>query len=47
MDQGYVEAGRTADAVTQWREIRVRGGEGSFAETSLRDAIRTGTTYNF
>lgn len=47
MGQGFVEEGRTADAVAQWREIVARGGEGSWAEESLRKAIRSGTTYSY
>lgn len=47
MGQGFVEEGRTAEAMAQWREIKARGGEGSWAERSLRDAIRTGSTYDY
>ncbi len=47
MGQGYVADGRTDLAILQWREIKERGGEGTWAETSLRDAIRTGLTYNY
>lgn len=47
MGQGHVEEGETAAAVTQWREIKARGGEGSWAEVSLREAIRTGSTYSY
>lgn len=47
MAQGFVAEGRTEEAVAQWREIMNRGGEGTWAEVSLRDALRTGTTYNY
>ncbi|MFA3917793.1 tetratricopeptide repeat protein [Ruegeria hyattellae] len=47
MAQGFVEEGKTDLAVVQWREIKARGGEGSWAEVSLRDAIRTGLTYSY
>ncbi len=46
MGQGFIEEGRTDEAIAQWREIRARGGEGSWAEVSLRNAIRTGVTYS-
>ena len=47
MGQGLVEDGQTDAAIAQWRQIKERGGTGSWAELSLRDAIRTGTTYNY
>ncbi|WP_158964680.1 tetratricopeptide repeat protein [Chachezhania sediminis] len=47
MAQGFVTEGRTDDAIAQWREIKARGGEGTWAEASLREAIRTGMTYNY
>lgn len=47
MGQGFVEEGRMDEAIAQWREITARGGEGSWAEVSLRDAIRTGETQNY
>lgn len=47
MGQGLVEAGDRDGAIAQWREIRARGGEGSWAEISLRDAIRSGQTYSY
>lgn len=47
MAQGFVAEGRTEEAVAQWREIMTRGGEGTWAEVSLREALRTGTTYNY
>ncbi len=47
MGQGFIEAGKTDEAIAQWREIVARGGEGSWAEASLREAIRTGLTYSY
>ncbi len=47
MGQGLVEEGRTDEAIAQWREINARAGSGSWAEMSLREAIRTGMTYNY
>ncbi len=47
MAQGLVEEGRYDEAVAQWREITARGGTGSWAETSLRNALRTGETQNY
>ncbi|MBO6776233.1 MAG: hypothetical protein JJ897_12155 [Marinibacterium sp.] len=47
MGQGLVEQGRVDEAVAQWREIAARGGKGSWAETSLREALRTGQTQNY
>ncbi|OWU81507.1 hypothetical protein [Phaeobacter sp. 22II1-1F12B] len=47
MAQGFVAEGRTDEAIAQWREIKARGGEGSWAEASLRKAIRTGMTYSY
>lgn len=47
MGQGFVAAGRIADAKEQLREIQARGGTGSWSETSLRAAIATGTTYSY
>lgn len=47
MGQGYVTEGKTELAITQWREIKARGGEGTWAEASLREAIRTGLTYSY
>lgn len=47
MGQGFVAEGRMDDAVTQWLEIKVRGGEGTWAEASLRHAIQTGETQNY
>ncbi|KIC43102.1 hypothetical protein RA27_07275 [Ruegeria sp. ANG-R] len=47
MGQGFVAEGKTELAIAQWREIKARGGEGTWAETSLREAIRTGLTYSY
>ena len=47
MAQGFVAAGRVDDAIAQWREIIARGGKGTWAEASLREAIRSGTTYSY
>jgi len=47
MGQGFVAEGRVDDAIAQWREIKARGGADSWAEVSLRDAIRTGITYSY
>ncbi len=47
MAQGFVAQGRIDEATAQLREIRARGGKGSWAEVSLDEAIRTGNTYNY
>lgn len=47
MAQGFVEAGNYAQALAQWKEIRARGGEGTWAEASLRKALETGVTVNY
>lgn len=47
MGQGFVAEGRVDDAIAQWYEIKNRAGTGSWAEASLRTAIRTGMTYNY
>lgn len=47
MGQGFVAEGKTELAIAQWREIKARGGEGTWAEESLREAIRTGLTYSY
>lgn len=47
MGQGFVSEGKTDLAIQQWREIKARGGEGTWAEASLRKAIRTGLTYSY
>lgn len=47
MAQGFVAAGDKVAAMTQLREIRARGGAGTWAEASLAEALETGTTYNY
>jgi len=47
MGQGMVASGDKIGAVKQLREIQTRGGAGTWAETSLRSAIETGSTYNY
>lgn len=47
MGQGMVEDGDIAAAWDQLREIRMRGGAGTWPEVSLRDAILSGRTYSF
>ncbi|MBU2941810.1 hypothetical protein Q4525_12765 [Shimia thalassica] len=47
MGQAYVEAGETYLAYLELKEIRARGGAGSWPEESLANAIRTGTTYSY
>ncbi len=47
LGQAYVDSGRLDLARLQLTEIRDRGGEGSWPETSLSDALRTGKTFNY
>jgi tetratricopeptide (TPR) repeat protein len=47
MGQGLVEAGDKVAAMTQLREIRLRGGTGTWAETSLASAIETGKGFGY
>ena len=47
MGQGLVEQGDMVAALQQLRQIQARGGKGTWAETSLRSAIESGTTYNY
>jgi tetratricopeptide (TPR) repeat protein len=47
LGQGLVAEGLVDEAIAQWREIKARGGEGTWAEASLREAIRTGLTFNY
>ncbi|WP_298921385.1 hypothetical protein [uncultured Roseobacter sp.] len=47
MGQGLVEAGDAAGAMVQLRAIRAHGGAGTWSETSLRNALETGTTYSY
>jgi Tfp pilus assembly protein PilF len=47
MAQGLVAEGKLDAAIAQWREIKARGGAGTWAEVSLKTAIETGRTYNY
>lgn len=47
LGQGLIETGDFAAAAQQWREIVARGGTGTWAEASLRTALRTGLTYSY
>ena len=47
MGQGMVKAGDIDGAVIQLAEIRARGGQGTWADTALDNAIRSGTTYRY
>lgn len=47
MGQGFVASGDKVAALGQLREIQARDGAGTWAETSLRSAIETGTTYSY
>ncbi|NIZ13905.1 tetratricopeptide repeat protein [Phaeobacter sp. HF9A] len=47
MAQGFVSNGKYAQALAQWKEIKARGGAGTWAEASLRQAIETGVTVNY
>jgi tetratricopeptide (TPR) repeat protein len=47
MGQGFVEAGNLAAARKQHEEIVARGGSGSWAEVSLRQALASGRTYRY
>lgn len=47
MGQGFVEDGNVSLAMAQLQQIRAHGGSGTWAETSLRNAIATGTTYSY
>jgi tetratricopeptide (TPR) repeat protein len=47
MGQGYVSAGDLVLAQVQLTEIRMRGGAGTWAETSLATAIDTGKTLSY
>lgn len=47
MGQGFLEAGRPAQALAQWKEIRARGGTGTWAEASLRAALENGSTSSY
>lgn len=47
MGQGFVEDGDIAAARAQLQQIRMRGGAGTWAETSLQRAVLTGQTYDY
>ncbi|UWQ92905.1 hypothetical protein QEZ52_09270 [Aliisedimentitalea scapharcae] len=47
MGQGFVAEGKTELAIAQWKEIRARGGAGTWPETSLRTALETGLTFSY
>ncbi|TNJ40892.1 hypothetical protein [Phaeobacter sp. B1627] len=47
MAQGFVANGEYAQALAQWKEIKARGGTGTWAEASLRHALETGVTVNY
>lgn len=47
MGQGLVDAGDLKAAQDQLDEIRARGGIGTWPETALEDAIKTGKTYDY
>jgi len=47
MGQAHVEAGAMFAAALQLNEIEARGGAGTWAATSLADAIATGRTYSY
>ncbi len=47
MAQGFVEAGDKLAAMMELREIRARGGAGTWAEQSLAKALETGRGYNY
>lgn len=47
MGQGFVEQGRLTEAVAQLRAISDHGGQGTWAEASLRTAILDGKTSNY
>lgn len=47
MGQGHVASGNIVLAQAQLTEIRMRGGRGTWAETSLAEAISTGASYSY
>ncbi|UWQ60043.1 tetratricopeptide repeat protein [Leisingera caerulea] len=47
MGQGLVQQGKHGAALIQWKEIRARGGDGTWAEASLRSALETGASYSY
>lgn len=47
MGQGFVEQGNFGAALIQWKEIKARGGDGTWAEASLRSALETGASHSY
>lgn len=47
MGQGFVEQGKYGAARAQLKEIRARGGAGTWAEASLHSALETGASYDY
>ena len=47
MGQGFVEDGKLGLALAQWKEIRARGGTGSWPEVSLYKALQSGQTSSY
>ena len=47
MGQGLVEQGNFGAALIQWKEIKSRGGDGTWAEASLRSALETGASHSY
>jgi hypothetical protein len=47
MGQGFVELGELGSARQQHQEILSRGGQGTWAEMSLRTALVSGRTSNY
>lgn len=47
MGQGFVERGMLQEAMAELRAIRQHGGQGTWAEASLRKAIATGRTFDY
>jgi hypothetical protein len=47
MGQGFVEEGQFGLALAEWKEIRARGGTGTWPETALRQALETGATTSY
>jgi tetratricopeptide (TPR) repeat protein len=47
MGQGFAAEGKPAQALAQWKEIRARGGTGTWAEASLRAALETGVNSSY
>lgn len=47
MGQGFVEEGKLGLALAEWKEIRKRGGTGTWPEEALRQALLTGHTSSY